>query len=322
MRGMDKFSFFILFGLSTPFVNAQNLVPNSSFEEVSTCNVSSLYDAMENSIVDWETYDYSTNSPDIFNECFSLATIQLPNNSFGHSFAQDGKGMAGFGLIPSTDYRESISTSLIAPLQKDSAYCISFFVKNSNAGNQNYYSKNLGLVFTEGSTNYEEIRTMEPTIFYEDEIDGDDWVEISNYYIAKGNESYLHFGYWGGTLDFYHASGSDGCIYYYVDNVSVRLCNKDSLLAVILDLPNIFTPNGDFVNDSYTINQHNLKTLDIQIMNRWGNLILRYDGLTYEWDGTDRHGISLPEGVYFINATAETIFGEVFSKSGFIHLLK
>ena len=320
MRGMDKFSFFILFGLSTPFVNAQNLVPNSSFEEVSTCNVSSLYDAMENSIVDWETYDYSTNSPDIFNECFSSGILQLPNSAFGYTFAQIGQGCAGLGFIPSTDHREVISVQLTNQLQQDSAYCVSFFVKNSKSENQEYYAKNLGVVFTQNPTNYSEVRSLEPAIFSELEITQNEWVEISGYYIASGTENYLHIGYWGNNLDYQNATDSQGLIYYYVDNINLITCNKDSLLSVVLELPNVITPNGDQINDLYNLKTHNIKSLEVQVYNRWGSMVLSYDGLKDSWDGNDQSGQSLVEGVYFVNVIAETKFGELLTKNEFVHL--
>lgn len=91
------------------------------------------------------------------------------------------------------------------------------------------------------------------------------------------------------------------------------LCSNDTtiLITVInfdpveLEVPNIFSPQGDGKNDWYHLNVKNAKSLEAQIFNRWGNLVYEINGVfdpnvpaTY-WDGkiNDKEA---KDGVYFI----------------------
>src|SRR5690606_38927569 len=58
-------------------------------------------------------------------------------------------------------------------------------------------------------------------------------------------------------------------------------------------LPNVFTPNGDGINDEYRIDSTKHVSL-FQIVNRWGNVV-------YSWNsgGVNWSGIDATEGVYF-----------------------
>ena len=59
-------------------------------------------------------------------------------------------------------------------------------------------------------------------------------------------------------------------------------------------LYNIFTPNGDGINDVFYIPIFGLTNYKAQIFNRWGKLIFEWEDPTIGWPGTDS-----PNGVYF-----------------------
>lgn len=81
----------------------------------------------------------------------------------------------------------------------------------------------------------------------------------------------------------------------------------DSLVEVHLDffnvfIPNIFSPNGDGMNDYFTIygNHDLVAILNLSIFDRWGTMIFKDDGGSNEeisWDGTFQ-GTELKNGVY------------------------
>ncbi|HLV43121.1 MAG TPA: gliding motility-associated C-terminal domain-containing protein, partial [Brumimicrobium sp.] len=83
---------------------------------------------------------------------------------------------------------------------------------------------------------------------------------------------------------------------------------------------NVFTPNEDGTNDFYEVKTNNLVSLKIIILNRWGNIISEYDGLTQSWDGKTKNGNICIDGVYFVKAIGETKEGEIINKHSFIHL--
>ncbi len=61
-----------------------------------------------------------------------------------------------------------------------------------------------------------------------------------------------------------------------------------------LNIPNVFTPNGDGSNDTWIIEGIDLyPDVTVEIYNRWGDLIFKSNGYQKPWDGT-WHGKELP----------------------------
>lgn len=66
-------------------------------------------------------------------------------------------------------------------------------------------------------------------------------------------------------------------------------------------IPNVFTPNGDGVNDFFEIDVDNRlkECTDISVFNRWGQLVFQSSGNVHSWDGRYFGGDEAPNGVYF-----------------------
>lgn len=89
-----------------------------------------------------------------------------------------------------------------------------------------------------------------------------------------------------------------------------------------IELPNIFTPNEDGNNDSYTfIKQDYLNGIEYWIFNRWGNVMFHTTQLNTYWDGKV-NGNPVAEGVYFIKYEAEGQAGQKISGHTFFHLVR
>ena len=69
------------------------------------------------------------------------------------------------------------------------------------------------------------------------------------------------------------------------------------MIEIDSPIPNIFTPNSDGINDTFIIDKIALQATDIQIINRWGNVVYNSDN-SFQWDGTS-NGDELTNGVYF-----------------------
>ena len=82
------------------------------------------------------------------------------------------------------------------------------------------------------------------------------------------------------------------------------------------DIMNLFTPNGDGINDYWEIPIPEMNTwgkCDVRIFNRWGKLVFAQDNYDNLWDGTS-NGNPLPEGPYYYvikTQNAGTIKGTV-----------
>ena len=90
------------------------------------------------------------------------------------------------------------------------------------------------------------------------------------------------------------------------------------------EIPNVFTPNGDDINDRLVAKTSGLvEKVDMKIFNRNGLLIFRTDEPKINWDGTYKGRIVSP-GVYFYQCDVfeRRISGlEQFHLSGFIHVI-
>ncbi|MBO3098938.1 gliding motility-associated C-terminal domain-containing protein [Gelidibacter pelagius] len=121
---------------------------------------------------------------------------------------------------------------------------------------------------------------------------------------------------------------------YYAANSSTNGCTTGIRLAVTISIdtcepleiiiPDGFSPNGDNINDDFLIK--NLRELypnfQLQIYNRYGNILYKGDINTPNWDGRSNQGREvgsglLPVGVYFYilelkDTNNKTIQGRVY----------
>lgn len=69
----------------------------------------------------------------------------------------------------------------------------------------------------------------------------------------------------------------------------------------VIEIPNVFTPNGDGINDIFevVINGNLGECIDMQILNRWGQVLFESTGNNLTWDGYTADGKETPEGTYF-----------------------
>lgn len=71
-----------------------------------------------------------------------------------------------------------------------------------------------------------------------------------------------------------------------------------SISASDLRVPNIFTPNGDGVNDEFRVQYRSIAEFHCWVYNRWGRLVYQWSDPAKGWDGTI-NGRPAPEGAYF-----------------------
>jgi gliding motility-associated-like protein len=91
-----------------------------------------------------------------------------------------------------------------------------------------------------------------------------------------------------------------------------------------VDIPNVFTPNGDGINDLFTINSTGIEELSCEIYDRWGLKIYNWDKKNDGWDGRSLSGSKATEGTYFFILKIKPLGdGKApFIKSGYLTLLR
>ena len=80
-------------------------------------------------------------------------------------------------------------------------------------------------------------------------------------------------------------------------------------------VPNVFTPNGDGVNDVYFLMSTNITSFNLNIFNRWGQLIFNSNHPSKGWDGS-YGGKEVPDGVYIYIIDAKGIDDVIYKKTG------
>ena len=65
-------------------------------------------------------------------------------------------------------------------------------------------------------------------------------------------------------------------------------------------IPNVFSPNGDNVNDIWELEDAFLYAdSEIKIYGRFGKKMFESYGYETPWDGTNEKGRAVPDGIYF-----------------------
>ena len=100
-------------------------------------------------------------------------------------------------------------------------------------------------------------------------------------------------------------------------------CNVDAEIFI----PNVFSPNGDNVNDIFTIYSGSdlvIANSKGTIYDRWGNLVYSSNALPFTWDGFFNGDIMMP-GVYaYVIIVNYMVNGQEFEKvfSGDVTLIR
>lgn len=96
--------------------------------------------------------------------------------------------------------------------------------------------------------------------------------------------------------------------------------NVQSIAKIAEVNSNIFSPNGDGLNDNYFIESENIEELAIIITDSKGNIIWRSNEIHFNWNGTDLGGNPLPSGNYSYVLVAVGTDGGNIERRGFITL--
>ncbi len=90
-----------------------------------------------------------------------------------------------------------------------------------------------------------------------------------------------------------------------------------------LKIPNVFTPNGDGINDVFKIEISGFKKYSLVIWNRWGNNVFESDNPEKMWNGkTNNDGGENPAGTYYYLFNYQLRGGEEHTVRGSITLIR
>ena len=122
--------------------------------------------------------------------------------------------------------------------------------------------------------------------------------------------------YSAGTYTISLTASNGNCQSIWSDYITVLIGDPS-----VIEVPNVFTPNNDFSNDLFYIYSENLASMEGSILNRWGEVMLSFSGVDFNWDGTFRGEPAL-EGTYFLLYRAVGLDQKEYSGQSFFQLIR
>ncbi len=101
---------------------------------------------------------------------------------------------------------------------------------------------------------------------------------------------------------------------------------RDSVVILIKEpapvfVPNVFTPNGDGINDVLYVYGNDVLSFEIRVFNRWGEKVFGSNSFFDGWDGSFK-GSYVKNGVYQYRIEGTYLSGEYFQHTGNISVLR
>ena len=220
-------------------VLGQNLVPNGSFEI-----------AYPNCLQDVGATDIRV-APPWWNVCsspdrYSSDTCYMPSPYYFDGFYSDiyqtprtGDAFAGYGITNTTApilNQEFLQVGLISPLISGRKYCLEFYVSLSTYDNINnitgidciqaaFSTDTVGCELVYDNSLLDPVITNPLGTIINDTLG---WTKVSGEFIAVGNEKMLVIGCFE-DLNTITVNGQIWTDYYFLDDVSLTMCDNDTI---------------------------------------------------------------------------------------------
>lgn len=122
-----------------------------------------------------------------------------------------------------------------------------------------------------------------------------------------------------------HDYGDPGS-YYVMLIASNHGCEDTAVggleVKIIIDIPNVFTPNNDGTNDAIWLQGTDLTNIKMTIFNRWGFSVFTSSGRQFNWSGKTSSGKDCEAGTYYYVIEMEYKDGNISEQTGFVTLLR
>jgi len=309
MKTTNTFLISFLF-LCGHFGQAQNLVPNPSFENYKKLRCTTIDEYLQRRgpedprpIFDSILYDWKLPTKTIA-EIYSIK-VDAKNcdlNPFHDGYGPNPKRWVNMAfiylmishLLPSANGRSYVQTQLLERLKVGQHYLAGLYQTLSPTSF--YATNNLGMLFTKEpvSADTDLILSYTPQ-FNQAEVNKDQsiWKKFYGCFSAVGDEEYLTVG---GFTDDGHTTftkldpGNGGYVgdesHYFIDSVFVE--------EISPYIPNVITPNGDKLNEKFVIENLHFGWWSLDVYNRWGGQVYHSNDYRNTWSGDN-----LSNGVYY-----------------------
>ncbi|OFY86463.1 MAG: hypothetical protein A3K10_14760 [Bacteroidetes bacterium RIFCSPLOWO2_12_FULL_31_6] len=309
---MKNLATILLFMFFTNYIQAQNLVPNPSFEQYSICPYGS-YEI--DKVISWSC---AGGSPDYFNSCDAAGGASVPDNFYGYQNAASGNAYVGLFTynrgVSWPENREHIQADLISLLTIGVKYYISMDISFTidPYGEVGFAANKLGMLFT-NTTSYNAsnppANNNNSQVFIDTLIsDTVSWYHFESSFIADSSYQKILIGNFFDDLntDTLNIDTSKFTAYYFIDNICVSSDSNDCLVST--SIKEIFMNNNVLlfpnpINDGYMSIEikNNSKSINLNyhIFNSIGKMI-QSNLIPIQVDKFNIDLTNLSQGIYFI----------------------
>lgn len=135
--------------------------------------------------------------------------------------------------------------------------------------------------------------------------------------ITISNQVYNKVGIYKNS--FVSASGCDSTVITNIINSPSDLCDSVNCKVFI---PTAFSPDGDGINDFFEVFTNLVNITQMDIFDRWGELVSSIVGNTPRWNGKTKSGKNMHQGVYIYLLYGKCSDGKDFLKAGEVTLIR
>jgi gliding motility-associated-like protein len=129
---------------------------------------------------------------------------------------------------------------------------------------------------------------------------------------VQGSNTYQSPGTYTAILT---ATNANGCTDRYETTIIVQ--GDASFIA----MPNIFSPNGDGINDEFAVIGESIEKFNCKIYDRWGIMMVELTSINGKWDGRTTSGNIASDGTYFYVLKADGTDEKKYELKGFVELV-
>ena len=279
------------------------------FLEITDANGCSITDSIQVTIELPPQLDIPTN----YEGCEILSVHFLNNTDNGTNYQWDfGDGSSGTGISPIHDYANAGSYDVSVSTESSNG-CVSSNIYSNMVIVYEVPEIELGAISTTLYELQDEPLTLTGYSTFSDSciidfgdgtvIESCDWNGLTHEYASPGNYVVTIYSF-----------NNEGC--YETAQLTITYYAMASLYV-----PNTFSPDGDEFNNLFVAKGDNIDEFEMNIFNRWGQLLFTTYDLNVGWDGTFG-GRRVEDGTYVYTIRYKTTSYDYQILNGHVNIIR
>ncbi|MBK6834297.1 MAG: gliding motility-associated C-terminal domain-containing protein [Bacteroidetes bacterium] len=154
-------------------------------------------------------------------------------------------------------------------------------------------------------------------------LPNDTTVCSEDHFVLSATPGYFYYTWHDGTHENTITVDSSQTYSVTISDLNGCISSASIFIEVITCQPvmaNVFTPNGDGVNDVFKFPGDKFKNVTCEIFDRWGKQVHSWEGVEGSWDGTNRFKMKMEEGTYYYVGKIIDFKGEAHEVKGYLSL--